>query len=57
VTVDDGVDVRPRLVDLAVDEALLVGAAPLRIDGLLSRSYSMMSSAVTVAGATERDIR
>src|SRR5262249_35354790 len=34
VTVDDGVDIRPHLVDLAVDEALLVGAAPLRIDRL-----------------------
>jgi len=34
VTVDDGVDVRPHLVDLAVDETLLVGAAPLRIDRL-----------------------
>jgi len=34
VTVDDGVDVRPHLVDLAVDETLLVGAAPLGIDRL-----------------------
>src|SRR5262249_21500784 len=33
-TVDDGGDVRAHLVDLAVDEALLVGAAPPRINRL-----------------------
>src|SRR5262249_15790342 len=34
VAVDDGVDVRPHLVDLAVDEPLFVGTTPLRIDRL-----------------------
>ena len=55
--VDHAVDVRPRLVDLAVDEALEEHAAAAPVDRMESRSNSMMSSAVTRPGAIARAIR
>ena len=53
------VDVRPSLVDFAVDEALTVKQRVLSsgCTGWLSRSSARMSEATTNSGAIERDIR
>jgi len=57
MAVHDGMNIGPRLVDFSVDESLEETGAAVALQGLLSRSYSMMSSGVTNAGAVERAIR
>jgi len=57
MTVDDRLHVGPRLVDLAMDEALEEQRLSPGVDGDAVEVVFEMSSAFTRAGAMLRDIR